>query len=94
MSVYRLHGYGSDERLRLETAPIPEPGAGYVRIRIHAASVNPIDWKIRSGLLKELYPVTLPYIPGRDATSPERSTPSVPAWRAGGSAMPSWQFWS
>lgn len=88
MRVYRLHGYGSDERLRLETAPIPEPGAGYVRIRIHAASVNPIDWKIRSGLLKELYPVTLPYIPGRDvAGTIDAIGPGVEGWRIGDAVM-------
>lgn len=66
MRAVRMHGYGSSEVMRLDETPMPEPGAGEVRIRIHAAGVNPIDWKTRAGRLQKNYPVTLPYTPGRD----------------------------
>ena len=46
--------------------PDPEPGAGEVLVRVRAAGVNPIDWKLRAGHLKEWMPVELPAIPGLD----------------------------
>lgn len=45
--VYREAG-GPDV-LRLEERPIPEPGAGEVRVRVHVSGVNPTDWKSRQG---------------------------------------------
>jgi NADPH:quinone reductase-like Zn-dependent oxidoreductase len=53
---------GSPEVLQLEEAERPEPGEGKVLIRVRAASVNPIDWKIRRGLR----PKPLPAILGSD----------------------------
>ncbi|MFF4282371.1 NADP-dependent oxidoreductase, partial [Streptomyces kronopolitis] len=43
--------YGTPEVLRLSEVDIPEPGPGQVRVRVRAASVNPLDLKIRSGLM-------------------------------------------
>jgi NADPH:quinone reductase-like Zn-dependent oxidoreductase len=84
MRAIRMHDYGGAEVLRLETVPVPQPGEGQVRIRVHAASINPIDWKIRAGLLKKFYPVRLPYIPGRDvAGTIDAVGPGVPRWKAG-----------
>lgn len=68
MRALRMHEYGTPEVLRVEEAPMPSPKAGEVRIRVHAAGVNPIDWKIRSGRLQKSFPVPLPYIPGRDVS--------------------------
>jgi len=61
-----MHEYGTSDVLRIEEAPVPTPKAGEVRVRVHAAGVNPIDWKVRSGRLQKSYPVPLPYTPGRD----------------------------
>jgi NADPH:quinone reductase-like Zn-dependent oxidoreductase len=36
----------ADGRLQLESVPVPEPKSGEVRIRVRAASVNPVDWKL------------------------------------------------
>ncbi|MFC8079195.1 NADP-dependent oxidoreductase [Streptomyces sp. NPDC057307] len=66
MRAVRYHEYGSVETLVVEQAPDPHPGPGEIRVRVAAASVNPIDWKMRSGALREVLPVDLPAIPGRD----------------------------
>ncbi|EGG48535.1 putative oxidoreductase [Streptomyces griseoaurantiacus M045] len=55
------------ETLVVEQAPDPHPGPGEIRIRVAAASVNPVDWKVRSGAVREVLPVDLPAVPGRDA---------------------------
>ncbi|GAA3170372.1 NADP-dependent oxidoreductase [Nonomuraea salmonea] len=55
------------ETLVVEQAPDPHPGPGEVRIRVAAAGVNPVDWKVRSGAVREVLPVDLPAVPGRDA---------------------------
>ena len=64
MRAIQFHQYGGPEGLKLEEKPRPEPQAGEVLVRVYAAGVNPIDWKIRQGLMKNFQPVTFPYTPG------------------------------
>ena len=52
MNAIRIHNYGGPEVLQYEEAQRPEPQAGEVLVRVHAAGVNPIDWKIREGHVK------------------------------------------
>ncbi|WP_328793146.1 MULTISPECIES: NADP-dependent oxidoreductase [unclassified Streptomyces] len=59
--------YGTPEVLRLSEVTAPEPGPGQVRIRVRAASVNPLDMKIRSGLMAGAIPAHFPVVPGLDA---------------------------
>ncbi|MER7956912.1 NADP-dependent oxidoreductase [Streptomyces sp. NPDC096030] len=59
--------YGPPEVLRLTEVTPPEPGPGQVRIRVRAASVNPIDMKNRSGLMAKVAPAHFPVTPGLDA---------------------------
>jgi NADPH:quinone reductase-like Zn-dependent oxidoreductase len=66
MKAVRIHNYGSPEVLKFEDAPRPTPGPGEVLVRIHAAAVNPVDWKIRKGYLKDRIQYQLPFIPGWD----------------------------
>lgn len=67
MRAIRMHVRGGPEVLRLEQVPIPVPSAGEVRIRVVAAGVNPIDWKIREGAYgAPKQPFEVPRIPGFD----------------------------
>lgn len=64
MRAVRIHRYGGPEQLMLEDRPRPEPQEGEALIRVQAAGVNPIDWKICQGLMQVSIPVTFPYTPG------------------------------
>jgi NADPH:quinone reductase-like Zn-dependent oxidoreductase len=64
MKAIQAHDYGAPEVLALEQAPRPEPDADEVLIRLKAAGVNPVDWKIRGGLYKQFMPVNFPWTPG------------------------------
>jgi NADPH:quinone reductase-like Zn-dependent oxidoreductase len=66
MKAVRIHNYGGPEVLKFEDAPRPQPGPGELLVRIHAAAVNPVDWKVRAGYLKERIQYPLPLIPGWD----------------------------
>jgi NADPH:quinone reductase-like Zn-dependent oxidoreductase len=66
MKAVRLHAYGSVDQLRYEDVPPPEPEPDEVLVKVAATSVNPIDWKIRSGAAKSMMPVKFPAILGRD----------------------------
>lgn len=66
MRAARIHGYGGPEVMRLDEVPTPQPGAGKVLVKVRAASVNPIDWKMRRGVLKDIFPLTFPRTLGRD----------------------------
>ena len=52
--------------MRIDEVPDPEPGNGDVLVEVHAASINPIDWKVRSGLLRSRFELELPDVAGRD----------------------------
>src|SRR6185437_3448771 len=49
MKAVTIHSFGGPEVLQLEELPVPEPAQGEVLVRVHAASVNPVDWKTREG---------------------------------------------
>jgi D-arabinose 1-dehydrogenase-like Zn-dependent alcohol dehydrogenase len=73
MKAVRIYNYGGPEVLRFEDAPRPTPGSGELLIRVHAAAVNPVDWKVRAGYLKDRIPYPLPFIPGWDVFGRRRS---------------------
>src|SRR3954470_4832425 len=62
----RIYKYGGPEVVQVEETPLPDPQLGEVVVRVHAAGVNPIDWKIRSGYMKQVMPLTLPFTLGGD----------------------------
>lgn len=84
MKAIQIHQYGGPGVLQFEEAPLPAFGTGELLIRIRAASVNPLDWKIRAGYLKDFMPVTFPHIPGWDfAGVVEAAGPGTSRFRAG-----------
>lgn len=66
MKALQISAHGGPEAMRLVDAPVPQPGAGEVLVRGRAASVNPIDWKMRNGVMRAVFPFPLPRILGRD----------------------------
>lgn len=84
IQAIRVHNYGGPEQLKLEEVQRPEPQAGEVLIHVHAAGVNPVDWKIRQGFMKDFRPMQFPYIPGVDlAGVVEEVGPGVTAFQKG-----------
>jgi NADPH:quinone reductase-like Zn-dependent oxidoreductase len=67
MKALQFGEYGDPEVLQVGEAAEPHAGPGQVRIAVRAVSVNPFDWKLRSGMMREMMPLDLPYIPGIDA---------------------------
>ncbi|NEE39681.1 alcohol dehydrogenase catalytic domain-containing protein, partial [Streptomyces sp. SID7982] len=67
MRAARYHEYGPADVIVIDDVPEPHAGPGEIRIRVAAAGVNPIDWKLRSGEVRAYFPVEFPAIPGRDA---------------------------
>src|SRR5258706_12388922 len=68
MKAIRIHQYGGPEVLAQVEMPRPAPGANEVLIKVHAASVNPFDWKARAGYVKEFFPLTFPATLGSDVS--------------------------
>ena len=73
MKAVVLHQYGGPKELKYEDFQDPTPGEGEVLVRVAAASINPIDWKIRSGVMKEYFPFEFPAILGRDVSGVVRA---------------------
>ena len=67
MKAILQEGFGGIDKLKLAEVPTPTPAADEILIKIKSTGVNPVDWKIREGLLKERLPHDLPLIPGWDA---------------------------
>jgi NADPH:quinone reductase-like Zn-dependent oxidoreductase len=68
MKALVVTGYGDLDRLEIRELPNPIVAAGQVRVRIAAASINPIDWKLLSGHARDRRELTFPAVLGRDAS--------------------------
>ncbi|WP_413755381.1 NADP-dependent oxidoreductase [Streptomyces sp. MMBL 11-3] len=64
MKAIVFDAFGGTEVLHQSEIDTPEPGAGQVRVRVRAVGVNPVDGKIRSGVMEAIFPTTLPAVPG------------------------------
>ena len=64
-----MNHFGGPEVLETIDLPLPEPGSGEVRIRVHAAGINPVDRLWRNGYLAARLAAQgpPPYVPGMDA---------------------------
>ena len=84
MKASVLHEYGAPSKLKYENFADPTPGPGEVRVRVLAASVNPVDWKMRSGEAKDRFPVEFPGVLGRDVAGVVESLgPDVSGFKEG-----------
>jgi len=77
-----VHEWGGPQVLKLEERPRPVPGDDEVLIRVRAASINPVDWKVREGARRAT--VALPVYPGCDvAGTVEAVGAAVQSFKAG-----------
>ncbi|MEV1175375.1 NADP-dependent oxidoreductase [Nonomuraea sp. NPDC049784] len=58
--------YGPPDLFTIEDRPVPEPGPGWLQVRVRAASINPADLLMTDGTIREMVPLDFPYIPGTD----------------------------
>ncbi|PIQ77338.1 hypothetical protein COV82_05015 [Candidatus Peregrinibacteria bacterium CG11_big_fil_rev_8_21_14_0_20_46_8] len=66
MRAAQIHTYGDKDAVTLTDIPKITSPEGTVVVKVFAAGVNPIDWKIRSGHMAEMMPLTLPVTLGLD----------------------------
>lgn len=66
MKAVRMHDFGGPEVLKLEDVAKPAAGPGEVLIRVKAAGVNPVDWKLRDGMGRGM--ITTPFVLGFDVS--------------------------
>ncbi len=66
MRAVAIREFGGPEKLEMTEISRPRPERGEVLLRVVAAGVNPVDWKIRKGLLADRLPHRFPIIPGWD----------------------------
>lgn len=67
MKAVRYESYGEPDVLDIVEVDVPHAGPGQVRVRVRAAGVNALDWKLRSGLYKDFMPITFPAGVGAEA---------------------------
>ena len=88
MRAVVLHEYGGPEKLKIEDVPDPVAGDGEILVRVAAASINPIDFKLRSGAMQAYWPLQLPAILGRDVSGIVRAVgPRVEGFAPGDRVM-------
>lgn len=68
MKTVRIHEYGNENVLKYEDAPMPEIQDDDLLIKVYAAGVNPLDWKVREGYLKGVLPHKFPLTLGWDVS--------------------------
>jgi len=66
MRAFVLLRYGGPEHTALTEVPQPSPRAGEFLVRVHAAGLNPVDFKTRSGALKIIRNYPLPIVMGNE----------------------------
>lgn len=66
MKAVVINKFGSNDVVEIKDMPQPSPGPEDVLIKVHAASVNPVDWKTRNGMLKIVAGSRFPMVLGRE----------------------------
>lgn len=60
MLAAQITGFGGKERIVVQECDVPVPGPGEILVRVSAAGLNPVDWKIREGHMKDMRTFTFP----------------------------------
>jgi NADPH:quinone reductase-like Zn-dependent oxidoreductase len=68
MKAVRIHQYGGREVLSIDEIPVPDIAPDEVLVRVVAASINPVDWKVRAGYLAQMIPHQMPLTLGWDVS--------------------------
>jgi len=68
MKAIVLNAYGDTSQLELKKLPRLTPGPNEIKVRMAGAGINPVDWKLRSGALRDFMPLALPAVLGRDVS--------------------------
>lgn len=66
MKAVRIHEYGHSDRIEVEDVTSPTNRPDELLVRIHAAGINPVDWKIREGYMAQVAPRPMPFTLGQD----------------------------
>ena len=83
-----LTEYGGVEALKVDRVAAPVAGAGLVVVRVHAAGLNALDWKLRQGYVRQAFPLQLPAVLGIElAGVVEAVGPDVTCLRVGDRVM-------
>jgi NADPH:quinone reductase-like Zn-dependent oxidoreductase len=88
VKAVRIYEFGGPDQLRLEDVPDPQPGAGQVRIRVHACALNHVDVDLREGVSR--FEVSFPHILGLEVVGSidELGAGVDEEWRVGDRVMP------
>lgn len=68
MKAVRIHDFGGPEAMTIDDLPVPQPQGDEILLRVHAASVNPVDYKTREGKFSAITKAKLPITLGRDVS--------------------------
>src|SRR5271156_4005563 len=68
MRAYGFSEYGGIETQAFLDLPTPTPGPGQLLVAVRTAGVNPVDWKFRSGFLRDFAPLELPAVFGQEVS--------------------------
>lgn len=66
MRRVEVRGYGGPEAFRVAEADEPRPGPEECLVEVHAAGLNPVDWKLAGGAFRWVQPLDFPHVPGAD----------------------------
>jgi NADPH:quinone reductase-like Zn-dependent oxidoreductase len=66
IKAVRIAQYGGSDQLKYEAAPLPQLAPGQILAKVRYAGLNPIDWKLREGFMKQVAPVNFPWTVGQD----------------------------
>ena len=82
-NAVRVHAFGAADALKIETVPVPDPKDDELVVKVMAASINPVDFKIRNGTYPRVKPEHLPRTLGRDLSGIVEAAGSASVFKPG-----------